>query len=50
MKVYDSDVKDLGKWYELTQAREWDDTIISGEFRNFKVKRRSRPELSHVRS
>ncbi len=52
MKVYDSDVKDVGKCYELTQIREWDDTILGkGEFRNFKVKKRStKPELSHVKS
>ena len=49
--MYDNDVKDLGKWYELTQAREWDDEMTAGgDFRNFKVKRRSKIELSHVKS
>lgn len=51
MKVYDNDVNDLGKWYELTQTREWDDGIIGGgDLRNFKVKRKSKIELSHVKS
>jgi hypothetical protein len=51
LKVYDNEVKDLGKWYELTQTREWDDGMIGkGDVRNFKVKRRSRMDMSDVKS
>ena len=51
LKVYDNDVKDLGKCYELTQTREWDDGMMgNGDARNFKVKRRSRMDMSCVKS
>lgn len=50
LKVYDTDVKDVGRWYELTQTREWEEGLMGSEARNMKMKRKSRMDMSNLKS
>lgn len=50
IKVYDSDVRDLGRWYELTQIDEWNDDMSRGRrsFGDVRPKGRGRAQSSHT--
>lgn len=48
--MYDSDVRDLGRWYELSQMGEWNDDMNRGRgsFGNSKLRGRARPQSSQA--
>jgi hypothetical protein len=50
LKVYESDVKDVGEWYELSQTREWDNGGMGNEGSNAKMKRKSMMDVSNVKT